>query len=160
MVDVAQKLAFEGYTLRSGGADGADRFWEEGAREIYSNIPPEIYIPWAGFNGNKGQCFTVFDKLDKGIQTEAIRIAMSVHPSPSRVKDSVKKLHARNVLQCLGMDLSTPSKFLLCYADINKEGKPKGGTRVAWEVAKLYNIPVFNLYFEDVYKRLEGWVNE
>jgi hypothetical protein len=38
MRKVAHWLASQGYTLRSGGADGADRAFEAGAGKIYPSI--------------------------------------------------------------------------------------------------------------------------
>lgn len=42
---VAERLDARGYTLRSGGADGADSAFADGATD------KEIFLPWRGFNG-------------------------------------------------------------------------------------------------------------
>lgn len=56
MTTVAKALTERGWVLRSGGADGADSAFEEGAlNAANSQHPPElpdieIYLPWPGFN--------------------------------------------------------------------------------------------------------------
>ena len=44
---VAERLEVRGYTLRSGGADGADTAFEEGCKR------KEIFLPQPGFNGRE-----------------------------------------------------------------------------------------------------------
>ena len=53
---------------------------------------------------------------------------------------------------------STPSKFLICWAEVDKQGNPKGGTRTAWMVAKKFNIPCFNLILEEDKNRFEKFI--
>lgn len=48
MTDVAKILGQHGWTLRSGGARGADTAFEDGAK----GFKREIYLPWRGFNGH------------------------------------------------------------------------------------------------------------
>lgn len=117
----------EDYTLRSGGADGADTAFEIGA------AAKEIFVPWKGFNGNDSKLFN--QKL------EAFEIASRHHPAWDKLKDSVKKLMSRNVHQVLGVDLKTPSEFVVCWTP---NGEEKGGTALAIRVAKENGIPVFN----------------
>ena len=114
------------YTLRSGGADGADKAFEK--RAIYS----EIYVPWLGFNGSKSTLLPT---------TEAFEIASVIHPVWNKLSDAAKKLHARNIHQVLGKDLKTPSQFVLCWT---VGGETVGGTATAIKVANKYDVPVFN----------------
>ena len=53
MMKCGAYLANKGYTLRSGGADGADLAFERGC-DKYDGIK-EIYLPWTGFNGSKSK---------------------------------------------------------------------------------------------------------
>lgn len=128
MSKIAQKLSEMGYTLRSGGADGADLAFESGATK------KEIYLPWKGFNDSNSQLYNIPD--------EAFEIASRIHPAWDKLKQGGKKLHARNILQVLGMTLDNPSKFLICWTP---KGKDTGGTRTAIVLAREYNIPIINL---------------
>jgi hypothetical protein len=139
MLDIAIYFCGKGYTLRSGGASGADSAFEAGA-----GTNKEIYLPWRGFNKSKNQYVEIPD--------EAYRIAGEFHPAWDKLKNAVKKLHARNVMQILGRDLETPSKLVICWT---KEGKMIGGTAQAIRIAKACEIPVFNLGINDVRKKLE-----
>lgn len=129
MSDISLFLDKKGYILRSGGADGADSAFEKNA------IQKEIYLPWNGFNGRYDNFFEVNE--------ECIKMAEKFHPYWSNLKDSVKKLHARNCFQVLGKDLNSPSKFLICWTP---KGEEVGGTSQALRIAKHFNIKIFNLY--------------
>lgn len=133
MTYAALRLHTLGWTLRSGGADGADTAFEMGALG-----KAEIFLPWPKFNG---------------------RISEFQNPSPLAVltapnfvrhwghcSQGAQKLHARNLHQVLGWDLNTPAKFLLCWTE---NGEVKGGTATAIKVAEYTNIPVFNFGNQD-----------
>ena len=85
---------------------------------------------------------------------QAEEMASSIHPAWERLSRGARGLHSQNIFQCLGATLDVPSKFLICYAEVDKHGTPKGGTRTAWECAKRNNIPCFNLFFEEDRERL------
>lgn len=152
------KLAEEGWTLRSGAADGADIAFEKGADA--GECDKEIYIPWNGFNGRyKGERGVyVLEDLKNWRVAEAI--AASVHPAWAHLKQGAKKLHTRNVYQVLGQDLDTPSRFLLCWAPVDKNNIPKGGTRTAWVLATKQQIPCYNLALEEDFRRIEKWLED
>ena len=124
----------KGFVLRSGGADGADLFFEE-----YSNPKmKEIFLPWPGFNGHKSGIY-------KPICKRAKRLASKFHPAWDNLKDSVQNLIARNGYQILGENLDDPVEFVLCWTP---NGKVQGGTAQAIKIANFLHIPVFNLYNE------------
>lgn len=140
ITSIAKQLDAQGYTLRSGGADGADTYFELGSTK------KEIYLPWRGFNGNLSPLFNVG-------QT-ALEIAQRHHPGWDRLKDSVKKLMARNVYQVLGLDFKTPVDFVVCWTDDGCEHESTrtqytGGTGLAIAVASRLNIPVYNIANEE-----------
>jgi hypothetical protein len=58
MRTLAKCLARAGYTLRSGGAEGADAAFESGAQEV-PQAKMQIYLPWRGFTGNGSPLYTV-----------------------------------------------------------------------------------------------------
>lgn len=159
---VAAKLAKEGYTLRSGGADGSDIYFEYGSDDI--NGSKEIYISWDNPKSTHGRIYyhnnrDVF-KLDLSPKKEdAMILASEIHPAWDRCSQAAQKLHSRNMFQVLGYRLDTPSKFLICYA-IPQGGSVKGGTRSAFECAKKHGIPVFNMYREDVQERFIKYLDK
>jgi len=123
---VATALEKRGYTLRSGGAAGADRAFESGV-----------------MTGMK----EIFYHKDH-ICEEAFYIAKQIHPAWGACDDVAKRLHARNVYQVLGRDLQTPSDFVLCWTPDGSDGsfssRVTGGTRTAIVLAYQRDIPVFN----------------
>lgn len=128
MTAVAVFLESEGYTLRSGGADGADAAFELGATTL-----KDIYLPWKGFNKNDSTLYEVGD--------DATALMRTIHPTPDKLRDSVARLHGRNCYQVLGVDLVTPSDFLLCWTT---DAVRTGGTRTAIVLAERSKIPVLN----------------
>ncbi len=121
-----------GYILRSGGASGADTFFEEKVSK------KEIYLPWKGFNKNESKLYT--------ITPAALKLAEKYHPKWSMLTSSGRSFMARNCYQVLGYDLNTSVKFILCYTT---DGYATGGTGQAIRIAEDMNIPVINMYFDD-----------
>lgn len=134
---IVEFLGEKGYTLRSGGANGADSFFEE-----YSN-KKEIFLPWKDFNGNK----SLYYEPTK----EAYDVAKLFHPNWNKLSFGGKKLMARNCHQVLGYDLKTPVKFIICWT---RDGKASGGTGQALRIAEKLGIPVYNLFFEENYNKI------
>lgn len=140
MTAISKDLSGIGYTLRSGGADGADDYFERGATK------KEIYLPWKMFNNNPSPLFK--------ISQEAMALASEHHPAWDRLKDPVKKLMARNSTQVLGLELDTPSDFLVCWTQDGCESHltrtaATGGTGLAITVASKRSIPIYNLQNQD-----------
>ena len=132
MTRIAIGLSKRGYTLRSGGAKGADSAFESGAKFkdiFYANgfIPP-----WT-------QVFTDF-----------------FHPAPKNLKEYPRKLMCRNAMQILGENGREPVQFVVCWT---KDGKATGGTGQAIRIAEYFKIPVFNLKNEGAVKALKEFVN-
>jgi len=135
------KLAEQEWILRSGAAPGADSAFERGARlGLTQNgaSRPEIYLPWEGFEGREKKYVARTEP-----QHEAFSIAEEFHPNWQYLSQGAKKLHARNVHQILGFDVTNPelSKFVVCWTP---DGKGKAGTGQALRIAKAYGI-------EDIY---------
>lgn len=156
MHEVAFKFAQEGWILRSGGADGADKAFEEGCDEAGGD--KEIYIPWNGFSGRNNSEQGVY-LLGEGVEASARRIVHEIHPAPDKLTKGALALHARNCYQVAGLELKLPSRMLLCYAKTDKNGDALGGTRTAWMYAKQFAIKSFNLYIPEHYQRVKEWLN-
>lgn len=131
----ASILAERGWTLRSGGADGADSAFESGCD--LKNGSKEIYLPWKMFNGNKSPLYNV--------TKSAYDIAKEFHPNYAKLSMGAAKLIARDSYQILGSDLKSLVKFVLYCADEDASGNVKGGTGQAIRIAKYFKIPTYNI---------------
>jgi hypothetical protein len=128
----ARAFAGEGYTLRSGGAVGADSAFYRGCvkggglSEVWS--PKDEHVPehdWA---------------------RHFVRQCCWEHPLDS-MKPFVQTLLIRNMYQVLGEDGNTPSEFLIYWSlgDPMQKGFDSGGTRYAVRAAHYVGIPTYNL---------------
>lgn len=149
LTTLGARLSKAGYTLRSGGAQGADTAFEQGALQHLVRSPKQridIYLPWDGYEGRKKSLnyFIPYD-CPSLLWRDAENMAKETHPAWDQCSRGAKTMHTRNVFQVLGHTLDDPSKFLLCWADTDKRGVPKGGTATAWNLARAHNIPCFNL---------------
>lgn len=152
MRGVALMLYERGYTLRSGGAGGADEAFEM-ATPVMAMM--EIFLPWDGFNGKR---ITIPEKnLNLG---EARSLAEKYHPNWPACSEGARKLHTRNVFQVLGADCHSPSAFVVCWT---RDGKASGGTGQALRIAEDRKIPIYNLHDPRVrgmfYQEL-GWEHD
>jgi len=150
MQAAAHRLEARGYTLRSGGADGADSAFEAGC------FQSEIYLPWQGFRGKQSRFH--------GVCEEATAIARHLHPAFDHLKNqAAQKLMARNSYQILGHDLRTPCDFVLCWTKGGEEHEHQrtratGGTGQAIALASRWEIPVFNMANPDALERLRAYL--
>lgn len=119
------------YTLRSGGADGADTAFEQGCDDMGLGSK-QIFLPWKGFNGNGSLLFRVGE--------DAMVEAKRFHPNWYGLQSAGRCLMGRNAYQVLGLGLDDPVKFILFWT---KDGKASGGTGQALRMAKFYKIPTF-----------------
>lgn len=130
MTEVAKRLDRLGYTLYSGGADGADEAFERGATKKL------IFLPWSGF------CNKHVDGKNYVVPPYNEEIVKQFHPAADKLKQGALKLMSRNSYQVLGPDLNSPVDFVVCWT---KDGKASGGTGQAMRIAESRNIPIFNL---------------
>jgi hypothetical protein len=141
MTGAAAALEGMGYTLRSGGAQGADTAFYRGISN-YNLF--QVFIPWEGFQGFTGRdsCTHVFKHMAPSLQSEAFNIAQEFHPAWHRLSEAAQMLMARNSFQVLGHDLETPADFVICWTP---GGSGDGGTGQAIRIANHYGIPVIDL---------------
>jgi alkylated DNA repair dioxygenase AlkB len=132
MTELAKELESRGYTLRSGGAQGADTAFEKGVTS-----KKEIF-PGAQKSGER-----------------EMKIAREIHPNPNALDNSknpqfVWNLMARNTNQVFGKNLDTPVDFVIAWTqdgltDYTKRTVKSGGTGQAIDMASRKGIPVINL---------------
>lgn len=134
MENYAKYLQSIGYTLRSGGASGADQAFERGA-------------------GSNSIIYTAEDatRLSPSVYQRAFQIVKKVHPNPDALAGYSLNLHIRNVLQVIGDGESkSPVDFVICWAPPTSDRVHViGGTNTAVTTARLMGIPVFNLAVND-----------
>lgn len=174
--------ALNGWVVTSGAADGCDTSFEVGARLAYRllhKLNPElypknkystvqkVYIPWNNFNGRKN---SEYGGYSSKIGESEFKLAIKYHPSGESMKDSVKNLMARNVLQILGEDVDgirKPVDEVICYTPDGAETKTTyktGGTGQSIRIANDNNVPVYNLgsenglsYIDEVIENGVSW---
>ena len=155
MPKITKYLYSKNYILRSGGADGADTFFENGVPE---DKEKQIFLPWKNFNKNPS-LYYLNSLISKENWDEAKKIASNFHPSYQYLKHGVKKLMTRNTFQVLGpnpLDPSQWSSLVVCYCPLDSDGNLKGGTAQALRIADYKGIKIYNLFVEeDLNKILE-----
>lgn len=131
MTEAAKNLQQIGLGLRSGAADGADAAFERGVTDPSMK---QIFLPWKSFNNHDSHFHEPMDR--------AYDLAAKHHPNWVHLKESVRRLHARNMHQVLGPDLKDHSLFVICWTP---EGLIQGGTAMAIRVAQHHSVQILNL---------------
>ncbi|AGY48084.1 DprA-like DNA recombination-mediator protein [Acinetobacter phage Presley] len=132
MAMIGGELEAMGFTMRNGGASGAD---EAFLTNIQNPSTVELYLPWQGFNG--------YESDMSEPKAFAYEVAFLNHPNWSACNEKVRKLHARNSYIALGLDSKdTKSLFGVCWTP---NGACVGGSGQTIRVLDTNLIPVFNL---------------
>lgn len=149
MYNIATHLGSMDWTLRSGGAAGADTSFDKGCTSV--NGKKEIFLPWAGYHNLYGKGYEV-----PPITPELINIAGEFHPAWDKCSTGVKKLYARNVYQLTGTnDINTD--IVICWTANGKRG---GGTGQALRIAEYLEIPIFDLALPETMAKLTKYIQE
>lgn len=148
MEQIAQALRLRGFTMRSGGAPGADTAFANGTPAAQR----EIFLPWRSFNEHSGVLAKpglrgniCFDERSP-VWQQAAAIAERYHPAWERLSRGGRALQTRNSFQVLGADLASPSRFVVAWT---RDGRATGGTGQAIRLAEDRGIPVINLQRAD-----------
>jgi hypothetical protein len=139
MESLAERLAEEGWTLRSGGARGADQAFIAGAQR--AGGAADVYLPWPGYEG-------IAEPRLQNATPAALDLAAFHHPAWGSCRRGAKALHARNCHQILGATLDDPSSFVVCWTpdgSLDGAGASSGGTGQALRIASSRGIAVVNL---------------
>lgn len=127
MREVAEALESMGYTLRSGGAQGADTAFAQ------SVIDKEIFRP-------------------EDATPQAIEMASRHHPAWHNCKPYVRSLHGRNAQIVMGRELDKPVRFVVCWT---YKGNMQGGTALGMRIASAHDIDVYNLAIQEHIKKVK-----
>lgn len=136
MTVLGERYAKDGWTLHSGGAQGADAAFESGCD--FAGGSKMIFLPWKGFNKHPSPYFEP--------PRESFALAETLHPAWQVLSYGAKKLHARNCQQILGLNLDSPVSLVLCWTD---PANKFGGTLTAMKLASSRGIRVVNLFTEE-----------
>lgn len=147
MVAIAHYLGDRGYTLRSGGAAGADTAFQYGA----FIRPFEEYRLFGRWTIN----YHPQPRISRELRDQAEAIAKRLTPYWDRIPENKRPYLARNPFQVTGATLDSPSAFVLYWAP-ERNGEPQGGTRTAVMYARELDIPTFNL--GEGTERFKGWL--
>lgn len=155
MEQIAVILREQGYVLRSGHGDGADKAFERGSAGIN-----QIWLPWQGFNYVENDGLVKTGHYHIRDNWMADKIAAANHPNWRACKDTDRKLLTRTVYNVIGPGLGivqheTMSKFVVCWT---KNGQAVGGTGQALRIADAYKIPIFNLFHANALEQLEAFL--
>lgn len=166
MDHIARYLFTEGWTLRSGGANGADIAFGKAVEEEIIKAGKEdtfikhmeIYLPWRGFNNNPSPLHPARIPFSE----QEIEISSRMHPAWSKCSPSARLMHQRNLRQIIGCEAVNgptvvPVKFVVCWTP---GGKLAGGTAQAIRIAESCNIPVINFGKATTNQELEALVLE
>jgi hypothetical protein len=154
-VNLGYAFASAGWLLRSGGAEGMDDAFEQGASMATDHM--EIYLAWKGSHGHSSLLY--------GVDEAALAMAARLHPTWDRLEQGPRKMHGRNCYQILGRTLDVPADVVLCWTadgcEDRKTRRPKtGGTATAIVLAADRGIPVFNLQNDSSRRRLNQFMEE
>lgn len=158
MERIAERMAREGWVLRTGMSPGADQAFYGGAQAVDGRV--ELYLPWPGFEakaweGDEDGRVCVCGSPSE----EAYELAARHHPDWEGQSAQAKKLLARDGHQVLGIDLKSPARVVVCWTpdgDRDGSGPRSGGTGQALRIASAAGVPALNLArAEDVARALD-----
>lgn len=134
MSRIAVRLSVSGYTLRSGGARGAD--------SAFANVvSPERKEIFGAADATKA----------------AMAIAAKHHPAWQNCDELARKLHGRNAMIIMGAKLNKPVDFVVCWTP---DGIDAGGTGLGMRIAWSLKIPVYNLFYPEHARNLHKRIIE
>lgn len=165
MRQLGTSLAENGWTLRSGAAEGADTAFMQGwlkwagahRDEAEENPLAEIYLPWENFCGQTSKMIGNVIVQSPHKLEKAEEIVSKIHPYWDNCGPAARVLHTRNVFQVLGAKLNEPSKFVLYWAP-EKNGVVQGGTATAVHLARSKGITTYNLMDEAVRVKMKKFL--
>ena len=130
MENIGAWLASLGYTLRSGGAQGADQAFEKGC-DIFDG-EKDILLAGDAIKSSSDWAYS-----------EARKYIPDNRPPFDSWKPYTRGLIVRNMMQILGRNGNEPADFVICWTPASLVDG--GGTGYAIRCAVAHGIPVYNL---------------
>lgn len=155
MVKIGAAYGRRGWTLRSGGAPGADTAFEAGCDQVGGL--KEIFLPAQGFNGRSAEDGGPGRVVHAGSDQAAMDLAKQYHPAWHRVGSRGRLNHARNGYQALGRDLASPVELVICWTH---GGSGRGGTGQAIRICRSRGIPIYDLALSHVRAKFLNLLDE
>lgn len=147
MTEIAMHMQGWGYTVRTGVASAADRAFETGAGSM-----KEVYVPWDGWNEQRGISSVTPASLTLARQVWEHRrktawdglILETAHVAEKweEIHPATQMLLAKTMCMILGRNLDRPSDTLICWSP---SCRVIGISAHPIVLATISNIPVFNL---------------
>ena len=158
-----------GYRGRSGAAPGADTAFWKGAQasKRYDEVGFDNFLPNSWMFNNEKFGFIKPDPANRIYDAstfddnyeQAQEYAFKARGSFEGLKQGGIQLHTRNAYQVLGRGLNRPSRGLICWAiPVGRQGKVKGGTNTAVQIALSEGVEVINLYHDHALRRIEAFL--
>jgi len=152
-----------GYALYSGGCPkGMDMACLKGAyrHSSFDKSKHRIYLSWNGMSDLYHlPAAGLYDAQRFPNYEEAGAIGLRMRGVWDGLGRGGIAHHSRNPYQVLGDDLKSPVDFVYTWAPpVGKNGNVKGGTATAVKLALENNIPVYNMYYDEVRERVEHFV--
>lgn len=159
----------QGYRGRSGCAPGADTAFWEGAQlsERYSEVGFDNFLPNAWMFNREEFGFILPDARKRifdatsfvNTYQQAQEIAYKARGSFEGLGKGGIQLHTRNAYQVLGPSLDEPSRAVIFWAQpVGRQGKVRGGTNTAVQIAIENGIETINLYKDLDRNRIETFL--
>mgnify|MGYP006293097509 CR=1 FL=1 len=164
MYQLGYKLAQKGYTLRSGGAKGADNAFEMGAFDAEGDM--EIYLPYDGYQGRERDGLKYFvPSKEFDNYRKAVTISRKFHPNFENLSKNEKKFIVRDTYQVLGKELNSLSNFIVCWTpdgctSDRERSEKTGGTGQAITTGSYYSVPIFNLKIKPHLEKIKGYLKD
>lgn len=150
---ICKRLALFGFSLRTSGTIGTELIAVNVYKDLMDKgqISPsrlKIYLPWQGYNTsvNYKQCYYNVTNANYDLCSNFVR---TVHAYWHTGTKHIKLMHAKNALIIFGDKLNKPTDLLIVCSKLNSK-KVHGTDISAVELALAKNIPVFNLYDENI----------
>ena len=142
MEELWSLLVLNDFEIASWNAVWADEYFAKGWNKVDSS-KVTLYVPWYNLNKHlvvEWNKVIDYNSIITNDKREEIDWYLSqVHRNWSKVKDYVRLLHRRNYW------IIENSLCVICYT---VDWTDRGGTWIWIRLAKLFWIPVFNLFYE------------
>lgn len=167
MIRFSYYFSLEGLVLRSGGAEGADTFFEIGA-DLAKTIDSskglkQIFLPEKNFFEHPSQWYIeneeiyMTKELQKEMEIELGFLGGLFHKGLATMEEKSRKLMLRNGMQVMGPFLNDPSMAVICWTpdgaiDHSERKLITGGTGQAISIAACEYITIGtgkNRYIKD-----------